>query len=94
MKKDTESISEDIKSIALCEILEEFRLTKAWKEKVKNRQSKMNKANVTLADLTQYNLESVTGQMSNESSLQKYLRHEHLYVMKGGSISNNKCLWN
>ena len=86
MQQDAGSISTDIKSANLCTILEsDLRCATS--------QSKVDKARVTLADLTKYNFELVLGQENNAATLRKYLRQECLYVfMKGGLISNNNSL--
>ena len=90
MERDAQSTSTDKKNVDLCQMLEsEMSMGLA------SSNSKVNKAKVTLADLTQYNLELVSGQESDANILRKYLRHERLYMMmKEGSISNNNSLWN
>ena len=71
MEEDTVSTSEDTKSISLCAKMETL-LVEARNDEVSNSGAKVNKSKVTLADLTNHNLELVTGQESNEYALRKY----------------------
>ena len=74
MNQDAELISTGIKSIYLCKMLEEnLQCTTC--------QSKVNTAKITLAGLTKYNLELVSGHEHDSTTFQKYLRHERLSVM-------------
>ena len=78
-----------MKSIDLCKILE------TELECATGEANEVNEAKVTLADLTKYNLQLVSGHESNATTLRKYLRHERLYkMMRGGLISSNSSLWN
>ena len=66
MEHDAQSTSTDKKSVNLCRMLEsELGIGIAISK------SKVNKAKVTLADLTQYNLELVSGQESDANILRK-----------------------
>ena len=57
--------------------------------------SKVNRTKVTLADLTKYNQELVTGKESNKEILRRYIRHERLdRMMQGGLLSKENSLWN
>lgn len=54
----------------------------------------VNKTKVTMEDLTSYNLELVTGEESDECTLQKLMQHERLYMMmEGGALSKDKTIW-
>ena len=54
----------------------------------------VNKTKVTMEDLTNYNLELVTGEGSDECTLQKLMQHERLYtMMEGGALSKDKTIW-
>ena len=94
MEEDTVSTSEDTKIISLCAKMETL-LVEARNDEVSNSGAKVNKSKITLADLTNHNLELVTGQESNEYALRKYIRHKRLYgMMKGGLLSKENSLWN
>ena len=63
--------------------------TKLWADKKGGKKTK-----VTMADITQYNLDLVLRCSGNKEALRKYLRHGHLYkMMRQGLISKNKRIW-
>jgi len=90
MQEDAVS-SKDIKSISICAKMEILFV----EARIGEGSSKVNKTKVTLADLTKYNQELVTGKESNEEILRKYIRHECIYrMMEGGLLSKENSLWN
>jgi len=83
--------TEDVKSIDLCTRMDDY--LKNEKQSV-GGDTKENKAKVTLKDLTDYNLELVNGNDSDETILRKYIRHERLYgLMKDGYLSKDNSMW-
>ena len=94
MKEDAALTSEDTKSISLCAKMETL-LVQGRKDEASESGAKVNRTKVTLADLTKFNHELVTGQESNKYTLRKYLGRERLYeMMKGGLLQRENSLWN
>jgi len=91
MHEDAETSTEDVKSIDLCNRMNGYLNNE--KQDI-SCDAKISKSKVTLKDLTDYNLDLVDAKDSNEITLQKYARHERVYLMmKDGHLSNDNSMW-